>query len=559
MNELSSCISKEPFIKLGDGEAPILNYNLPQETCFKVYGRIPFIIPSVYFKKEVGLPPKYNFWELYGSKKLNDIKTELSAQLNNQVFGSGISANLSPLKNKVNINSSKTEVISSVKSAKSTKKIEPVIKEAAIEVSKTKGISLDFISEQISKGYQPIPYKKFNGEYNLYYLPKPNKPSPQIFILETYNVCSYLGDYGAGKTLNVLSLLPGEKTQISIKTYQEKESTQTKSENILDSFSETSAEEFEELLKEESGQSESTVKNSGFSLNLSQTVSVTVPVEGVTIGSTTSGDAGYKNDKTHTTTSNVNNIQQTLSKQVESSSHTREIEVNVTTSETVKTGEETSIIRQIENINRSRVLNIVFRQLLQEYITIISLSDVKVVYTNGYPESTVIMSIFELEDKLKDVIVANKVKEVKEKIIKEYCTVYNYLGKPKDFLEKVVHDYKDCDCLNLSEKKEFCRINKNLVDEAEGIKVDGVILSVKKRILRTPAIIADALLGQGEALDCYNMELQKAAVEKAKLENEKSKLALGIINSIKDDEKKALVYESFFNKKICCEENQGES
>jgi hypothetical protein len=33
-----SCIKKEPFIKLGEGQAPILNYNIPQTACFNTYG-----------------------------------------------------------------------------------------------------------------------------------------------------------------------------------------------------------------------------------------------------------------------------------------------------------------------------------------------------------------------------------------------------------------------------------------------------------------------------------------------------------------------------------------
>lgn len=33
-----SCTKKEPFIKLGKGVAPILDYNIPQSACFSTYG-----------------------------------------------------------------------------------------------------------------------------------------------------------------------------------------------------------------------------------------------------------------------------------------------------------------------------------------------------------------------------------------------------------------------------------------------------------------------------------------------------------------------------------------
>ena len=38
--------------------------------------------------------------------------------------------------------------------------------------------------------------------------------------------------------------------------------------------------------------------------------------------------------------------------------------------------------------------------------------------------------------------------------------------------------------------------------------------------MKTDSVVVDALLGQGEALDCYNIKLQNEAVVKARLENE---------------------------------------
>jgi hypothetical protein len=547
MDKLASCITKEPFIKLGEGTAPVLNYNLPQETCFNVYGRIPFLVPQKYFKPNTAKVPKYNFWDQFKLKKSTEIRTDLLQMIQNKATLGGL--NLGVLQNRIDISTATLKSTGTVKTTRSAKAAAAPLT-SAVTTDSTK-LSLDYLSEQISKGYAAVPYKAFNGEYQLYFVDEPVKPAPQLFIVETYTVCSYLGDYGAGKTLNVMSLLPGEKTEISIKTYLDKETTNTASQSILDSFSESSADEFEQQLKEETAQTDTTTKNTGFSLDLSGTLSLTVPTDAGEVGASSTGAAGYKHDKTNTTTSNVDSIDQTITKHVQNSSKSREVQVNVTSSETVKSGEETSIVRQLENINRSRVLNFVFRQLLQEYVTLVSLTNVRVVYTNGYPESTVVMNIYELEDKLKDIIVEDKVQEVKNKIIKEFCTVYNYAGEPKAFLEKVVQDYKDCECLSLSEKKSFCRINRSLKDEAEGFTVNGVILSVKKHILPTPAVIVDSLLGQGEALDCYNMQLQQAAVDSAHLNNRKLSKAFDILDGINDAAQKASAYDQMLGE--CCE------
>jgi hypothetical protein len=42
----------------------------------------------------------------------------------------------------------------------------------------------------------------------------------QILLIEKLRLTSYLGNYGAGRTLQTFSLLPGEKTKITLKTYQ---------------------------------------------------------------------------------------------------------------------------------------------------------------------------------------------------------------------------------------------------------------------------------------------------------------------------------------------------
>ncbi|MEJ7607408.1 MAG: hypothetical protein WKF37_14370, partial [Bryobacteraceae bacterium] len=58
----SGCEQKEPFIKLGDGTAPGLNYNLPQKSEFSVYSRIASGTPKEWFKDETFAVPAGNWW-----------------------------------------------------------------------------------------------------------------------------------------------------------------------------------------------------------------------------------------------------------------------------------------------------------------------------------------------------------------------------------------------------------------------------------------------------------------------------------------------------------------
>ncbi|MCC6187241.1 MAG: hypothetical protein IT256_08835, partial [Chitinophagaceae bacterium] len=60
-----SCLKKEPFIKLGAGQAPVLNYNIPQNSCFTTYGNAPLKgIPTAYFLQEAKTAPVGNFFDV---------------------------------------------------------------------------------------------------------------------------------------------------------------------------------------------------------------------------------------------------------------------------------------------------------------------------------------------------------------------------------------------------------------------------------------------------------------------------------------------------------------
>lgn len=72
-------------------------------------------------------------------------------------------------------------------------------------------VTKDLVSVRIKQGYMPVPYIRFSGLRDFYYIPKPVTPKPQISIVLHYKVCSFLGDYGAGQTIKTFSLLPEKR------------------------------------------------------------------------------------------------------------------------------------------------------------------------------------------------------------------------------------------------------------------------------------------------------------------------------------------------------------
>ncbi|MFN3317084.1 MAG: hypothetical protein ACK40K_09750, partial [Raineya sp.] len=210
-----------------------------------------------------------------------------------------------------------------------------------------------------------------------------------LVVIEEYKTVSFLGNYGAGKTLKTFTMLPGEETTIAIRTYREESSTQSRSDNVVDSFSESSAKEMEKLLETENSNStqDSTQKSK------SANVSLSFPKIG--------GGASASKSSQSVRQANTKSLSKALEKSVENSNSSRNVSVNTSSSITAKEGEEETVTRRLKNVNQSCTLNVVFRQLLQEYITITYLDNIKVGFANGHPELDDIVPIEELDSLLK--------------------------------------------------------------------------------------------------------------------------------------------------------------
>lgn len=161
----------------------------------------------------------------------------------------------------------------------------------------------------------------------------------------------------------------------------------------------------------------------------------------------------------------------------------------------------------------SRTLNFVFRQMNQEFITILHLVDVRVGYFNGFNYKEVALP--EL-DSLLNIVIIDDIKRdiVKKSIVDELENIYDFEDKHNSFIEE-----KEIFDKNGNVIHKYFRIKKDKKSVFEGrIEVPGIILSAKKHILRTEGVIVEALLGQGEGLDVYSKSLQELEVERRKAE-----------------------------------------
>ncbi len=542
-----SCISREPLAKLADsGSAAILNYNLPQSTTYQVVSYIRLDIDETLFKAAERKAPPDNYWDRFDLERQ---KIDLTPERVESVLTGKSYIGVTEIMN-VGLNATAKE-----QSLSSGLKF----KAANIPVS-TRSVSFatSYLAHRIAEGDRPVLHRRPSGKQGLIFQPRPKAPRPAIYLVLKMRMASYLGDYGAGQTLSTFSLLPGEKTTIQIRDFRHNETTRTTSQSVLDSYSESAMEDLQTTIEETSS---TTAESSGTATaggGSSGGMEVGLDLGIIKIGGGFDSESAGSNTLTEAMSEQVNTLNSAVSHHVQTADTQRQIEINTDVSSTEVSETEQTVTRTLENINRSRVLNFVFRQLLQEYFTLTWLDEVSLLYTNGYDTSRKTGTLSSMDNLLSAVLAnAKAVDQVRNDIYVHLCNITDHTGTRVGFIEQVSEKHANCIDPKAGDKPiTYVRKRRDLKQSYKDKTVNGIILNVTHRVLRTPALVVDALLGQGEALDCYNQHLQEAAFEGAHLANRKLEQALAVVDAIVDPAEKARLYNHVFG--TCCPTPQEE-
>lgn len=412
-------------------------------------------------------------------------------------------------------------------------------------------IPVDEISNQKSLNRELVIYQTYGGSIRHTYVPQAQtkeEANPRFVIIEHYRISSNFGDYGAGRTLKTFTLWPGEETTLYIRTWKRTEQHFKDSSSIFDSYTTDASDVFEENLEEENSYRDSYQKTKdwkakgGFSLNLG-------------IGKIGGGGGGGGSS-----TSARETLAKTVSKvtthHASKASSKRETTINTELEVSEAMEFETITERKVENVNLSRVLNLVCRELNQEFLTYLALVDVSIAFANDLRvyDEVPLHDVDRLVEKyIKDTwdgitpppgADSNPRKYVKELLLQQIQIVYDYQGVAKQFIEEVD------DPLG----RKYWRVRRRSSPDAthpfypDGeIPVEGVVLDIGKHTIRTDGVIIDALLGHGVALDNYALGTQQEVLREKQLSNKKTELALKLIESGDADKIKA--FRSVF---VCC-------
>lgn len=435
----------------------------------------------------------------------------------------------------------------------------------------------------------------FSGNFDIIQ-PRPRPPTrlfPKILFFEKLQISTFLSNYGAGRVIKTFSLFPGEKTKISLKTYQKTiqkdESKVNFGSSVLDSVTEEAAIDFENSIQSESSnkytESEADILNSQKNYNKKEgsgnaKVLWGLVEAGGSGGSESSNEISGEWGTRSARESFSNTVSNALFKHSARASSKRDVEINTSqeqsTSTTSEQGSERTIERQIENVNVSRTLNLVFRQMIQEYISVLHLTDVKIALYDESPGPYPQYAIHEL-DKFLDAYFEDDPEirtGVLQGIIRELFFIFDYRDEPQQFLEQVNLEFPATiiEGLNieLPKRLSYLRVNKSLTTRLAGrefIEVPGMVLKENVITMRTEGVVVDGFLGSGgdpEAglLDTYSAGLQTETIRDMALKNalqqeEIDIKALGREVVTNGDERQAQMFRMVFCCKPDGEEEEG--
>ncbi|MBL7998810.1 MAG: hypothetical protein JNL32_09255, partial [Candidatus Kapabacteria bacterium] len=330
-----------------------MKYNLPHVTSydFVAYSHVPLVNVADLKKKGI---PNNNFWSKYGNLTVDQLVDKLDKDLH-ILRDYNVATKGYTLDPRNRLAESPYDYKQEATAAPATNVNVSMLKSSGastlIEQSKRR------LAELVTGGYMPVVIEKASGKEDVIPVPPPppeNERTPKLFIVLHYKMTTFLGDYGAGEVVKTMSLLPGEKTTISIKNYTNTEETRKKAESVLDSYSQSSADEFQKMVDYASeyhsgmNRSESVASTNTFNAGVSGSISL-----GLIFGSmdfnASYGYTGTQSSSLNTTVQNqaklMNNITNTHVAKADSN---RKIEVNSEATSKITTGSEEVIIREIE-------------------------------------------------------------------------------------------------------------------------------------------------------------------------------------------------------------------
>lgn len=371
----------------------------------------------------------------------------------------------------------------------------------------------------------------------------------RLLVVERHRLSTYSCGYAVGDPLKTITLIPGETTSYSVKSYEKTTTTEDTTSSILDSSNEVAKADFENTLSGE--QTNKTATDESLKWHVDAKASASWGVASASIDGGVAGASSAAREEL------AKNVSSAVAKHASERSSQRQLDIHTSRETKTETDVENAVESKIANINLSCTLNVIFSQLVMQYVTLLHLVDVRLAYVRGDdvtgPDGVVLrrftyreVTLSQLDALLAQVVRPERAEDAKEALLEVLTNVFDHQDEQHVLVEERTLLGRDGAPVP---NGSYLRVPKGLtstyVDEG-GMQliVPGVILAVVKSTMKTASVIADCVKGAGMALDSYNAGLQAAALQAKQLENARAELAQALVSGEKSDGAK--IYEEVF-------------
>lgn len=362
-------------------------------------------------------------------------------------------------------------------------------------------------------------------------------PVPALFLVQVIGISAFLGEYGLGKTVKTFTLLPGETTTISTRTWRATEESVSLASSIIDSYTESAADRFADSVMTETTDTATQDQTENWHAEAEVKGSF-----GFGSASVSGGGGGEYSSSTEEFAKSVDEA--VAEHSAESSAH-RENTVTSNSERSESTEDEEVIERTITNINVGRVLNYTFRELNQMYHTRTHLKEVRIAFTNGNAGSWREEPVSAMRKLVAEVIDPKHVDAVCEDLLRTIAVAFDVRGLPVPVLDQVVltncgrtakvsEAVPDKQCRYPAPSADgtmYYRFKRGPLAQAadDPYAVEGVLLKERAVVMSTDSVVVESLLGVNSALDAYSTALQNEAIREKQLANDRMQLAQSIV------------------------------
>jgi hypothetical protein len=309
---------------------------------------------------------------------------------------------------------------------------------------------------------------------------------PQLFLEEHYTLHRFLGQTGRGEPLDTIGLSGRAKQESKIVTKINTTRASESQRNILES---TSQQAVDEVADKTNADSSSTFNQEDYAYQGKMSARGEANWSG--FGGEAEVDVGFQGSTQDVRQGFADSLRNELSN---SSSRTMETNKEVTSIQSVKaeieTSTETELVYTFDNSNNPDEVNFAIVQLTQEFIVLLSLSDLKLTFLNGVPDQARTEPLRNASALLADVLADSAPRDrVLVNLVDAAQGIVDVNGQPRDLVTR------DGDSIREVKDVSTTYVPKDSVGQnLRPFVVPGIAVSVERPVILTTNTIVVRLV-----------------------------------------------------------------